>query len=117
MVSFKEAGKYIRRALIYLSESLDLVTKEVDDIVFLRLAFMLYKIISYIMKDTLSGGVYWENLSISNKSTEWEAVINQELAIIRPYGELAREALVREDSSLKTKVELETAYVDSKYFL
>lgn len=117
VVNFKEAGKYIRRALIYLSESLDLVTREVDDIVFLRLAFMLYKIISYIMKDTLSGGVYWEHLSISNKSYDWEAVVNQELAIIRPYGEMTREALVREDSSLKTKVELETTYVDSKYFL
>ena len=42
---------------------------------------------------------------------------SQELAILRPYRELAREALVREDSSLKTKVELETTYVDSKYFL
>lgn len=96
---------------------MELVTKEVDDIVFLRLAFMLFKTISYILKDTLAGGVYWENLAISNQSAEWEAVASQELAILRPYGELAREALVREDSSLKTKVELETTYVDSKYFL
>ena len=77
VTSFKEAGRYIRKALIYLSESLDLVTREVDDIVFLRLAFMLYKMLSYILKDTLSGGVYWENLSVANRSSEWEAVASQ----------------------------------------
>jgi hypothetical protein len=37
--------------------------------------------------------------------------------LLKPYGDLTREALMKEDTSLKTKVELETSYIDSKYYL
>jgi hypothetical protein len=50
--------------LIYLTETIDVITSQVDDMVFLRLAFMLFKVVNLVLKVTAIGGGYWENLSI-----------------------------------------------------
>lgn len=116
-ISYQDAGKYIRKALIYLTETIDIITTQVDDLVFLRIAYMIFKITNFILKTTAAQGGYWDNLSIENNSAQWEQVNEQERNLLKTYGDLTREALVKEDTSLKTKVELETAYIDSKYYL
>ena len=37
--------------------------------------------------------------------------------LIRPFGELIKEALKTNDTSMKTKMEIETSYIDAKYYM
>lgn len=69
------------------------------------------------MNVTASGGGYWENLTIQNNSHFWATVNEQEKNLVKPYGDITRQTLAKEDTSLKTKVELETSYIDSKYYM
>lgn len=58
-VSYKEAGKYMRRALIYLTETLEILTNRIDELEFLRVAFLVFKIINLIQEDTVVGSIFW----------------------------------------------------------
>lgn len=40
-----------------------------------------------------------------------------EVNLIKPFGELVKEAISRTDNTLKIKMELETNYIDCKYFM
>lgn len=40
-----------------------------------------------------------------------------EINLIKPFGEIVREALKATDASLRTKMELETSYIDVKFFV
>jgi hypothetical protein len=84
---------------------------------YLRLTFLIYKIIASFQRDTVKNSPYWKTLQVETLHKDWTDVLSQESAIMKPYGDIIREAIIREDTSLKTKVELETSYIDSKYFL
>lgn len=67
-LSFREIGKYVRKALIYLTETIDMLTLQVDDLVFIRLAYMVSKFTGFVLTTTAIGGGYWENLNMQNLS-------------------------------------------------
>lgn len=37
--------------------------------------------------------------------------------IIKPFGEIVKEAISKTDNTLKIKMELETYYIDTKYYM
>ena len=45
-------GKCIRAALIYLTETLDTLTREIEDLSYLRTAFFIWKMINIILRDS-----------------------------------------------------------------
>ena len=108
-------GKCIRAALIYLTETLDTLTREIEDLSYLRTAFFIWKMINIILRDTSVKGIYWINLKVEVESPDWQGVIDQEMAIAQPYGLILKDALAKNDINLRTKVELESVYFDSKY--
>ena len=110
-------GKCIRAALIYLTETLDTLTREIEDLSYLRTAFFIWKMINIILRDTSVKGIYWINLKVEVESPDWQGVIDQEMAIAQPYGLILKDALAKNDINLRTKVELESVYFDSKYFM
>lgn len=116
-ITAREAAKFIRRALIYLTESIEVLAGLAEDVVFLRLTFLVHKVILAIFKDTMKGGLYWQNLGLTLVNEKWDDVLTQEAQILRPLGDITKEALIKEDTSLKMKVEFDTIYVDSKFFL
>jgi hypothetical protein len=56
---------------------MDMLVPQIDEITLLRLAFMAFKVTSFIMNITAPGGGYWENLSIENSSNSWATVNEQ----------------------------------------
>ena len=52
-------AKFIRKSLSYLAETLDSLTDLIDDPTYLKLSFLIYKIISAIQKDTIKKSSYW----------------------------------------------------------
>lgn len=80
------------------------------------MAFLVYKILSSIQKDTCQESVYWEILKVANKEERWDSITQNEMALIKPFGDILKEAL-KGDGSLKTKMELETSYIDAKYYM
>jgi hypothetical protein len=63
---FKEVSKFVRRNLVYLAETLELLAAHVDDLLYLRLSYLTYKILAAFMRETNSGTAYWEMLKIAN---------------------------------------------------
>jgi hypothetical protein len=43
---------------------MDLIAAQIDDLTYLRLAYMTCKIANFILNVSAVGGGYWENLSI-----------------------------------------------------
>ena len=56
---FKDVAKYVRRSVAYLAETLDTLTDMVDDPKYLKISFLVYKILSAIQKDTSKHSQYW----------------------------------------------------------
>lgn len=81
------------------------------------MAFLVYKVLTSIQKDTSQQSAYWDVLKISNSEERWDSICQNEANLIKPFGEIIREALKVSDSSIKTKMELETNYIDPKYFM
>lgn len=69
---------------------MDMLVPQIDDVTLLRLAFMVFKITSFIMNITALGGGYWENLSIENNSHSWATVNEQEQKLVKPYGDITK---------------------------
>jgi hypothetical protein len=65
-MNFKDVSKFIRKNLIYLAETLEFLSAQVDDLLYLRLSYLTYKILAAFMRETNSGTAYWDNLKISN---------------------------------------------------
>ena len=63
---FKDVSKFVRRNLAYLAETLELLAAHVDDLLYLRLSYLTYKILAAFMRETNSGTSYWEMLKIAN---------------------------------------------------
>lgn len=59
VITYPMAAKYLRRAFIYLTESLEILTANIDEVIYLRLAFMVHKIINSMQKDSMSGSIFW----------------------------------------------------------
>jgi hypothetical protein len=55
----------VRRSFIYLSETVELLTSNVEDMNYLRLCYLTYKILAAYMKETNVGCAYWEMLKVS----------------------------------------------------
>lgn len=53
---------------------------------------------------------------MTNKEERWDSITQNEMALIKPFGDILKEAL-KGDGSLKTKMELETSYIDAKYYM
>jgi hypothetical protein len=68
------------------------------------MAFLVYKILSSIQKDTSQQAAYWDILKVSNNEERWDNICNNEINLIKPFGEILREALKNNDSSIKTKM-------------
>lgn len=51
--------KYIRKAMIFLAETLDLLSEHVDDLKYLKVTFLVYKMLNAIQKDTAKSSAYW----------------------------------------------------------
>lgn len=49
-LNFKDISKYIRKNLVYLAETLEIVAMYVDDLVYLRLSYLTYKIMAAFMR-------------------------------------------------------------------
>ena len=94
-----------------------MVTSKVEEIDYLRLAYLIFKIIRAMQEDTHRDSIFWENLSIDIRKEPWEQVVLDQFNIIKPYGDITREAIKKYDTGLKTKVELETKYVDSRFLM
>jgi len=104
ILTFKDVAKYVRRSVFYLAETLDLLTDMVDDPKYLKISFLVYKILSAIQKDTSKQSQYWEILKISNTEDKWDNVYQTEINLIKPFGEIVREAICKTDNSLKIKM-------------
>lgn len=74
ILTFKDVAKYVRRSVSYLAETLDMLTDMVDDPKYLKISFLVYKILSAIQKDTSKQSQYWEILKISNTEDKWDNV-------------------------------------------
>lgn len=72
--NFKEIAKFVRRAVQYLAETLDALTDYVNDPKFMKIAFLVYKIMSSIQKDTNQQSNYWEILKVTNNESRWDAI-------------------------------------------
>ena len=59
ILTFKDVAKYVRRSVSYLAETLDMLTDMVDDPKYLKISFLVYKILSAIQKDTSKQSQYW----------------------------------------------------------
>lgn len=53
---------------------------------FLKMAFLVYKILSSIQKDTSQQSTYWENLKITNTEERWDSISQNEANLIKPFG-------------------------------
>ena len=81
------------------------------------MAFFVFKILSCTQKDTSQQAAYWDILKITNNEERWDSMYQNEINLIKPFGEIIKDALKASDSSIKTKMELETNYIDAKYFM
>jgi hypothetical protein len=70
------------------------------------MAFLVYKIVSALQKDTSKHSFYWEILKITNEEARWDAMYQNEISLIRPFGEMIKDAIRKSDTSLKIKMEL-----------
>jgi len=52
-------AKFIRRSVQYIAETLDLLADLVDDVKYLKIAFLIFKILNAIQKDTMKQSAYW----------------------------------------------------------
>lgn len=59
MLTFKDVAKFVRRSVSYLAETLDALTDLVDDPKYLKISFLIYKILTSIQKDTSKQSQYW----------------------------------------------------------
>ena len=89
----------------------------VDDPKYLKISFLVYKILSAIQKDTSKQSQYWEILKTNNTEDKWDNVYQTQINLIKPFGEIVREAISKTDNTLKIKMELETNYIDTKYYM
>lgn len=67
---------------------------------------MVFKIITSIQKDTSKTSHYWEILKISNNQDKWDAINQNEVNTLKPFGDIVKEALSKSDTTMKTKMEL-----------
>jgi len=94
-MTFKEVVRFVRKSLSYLAEVLDFLVDYVDEPIYLKLSFMIYKIISMIQKDVGKKSAYWEMLRISNTEDKWDSILINEINIIKPFGDIIKEALIK----------------------
>lgn len=78
---------------------------------------MVYKILSSIQKDTTQQSAYWQILKVVNNEDRWDDTYQYEISLIKPFGQIVRQALKASDSTIKTKMQLETSYIDGKYYM
>ena len=83
--SFKQVAKFVRRSVQYLAETLDALTDLVHDPKYLKMAFLVYKILSSIQKDTYQESVYWEILKVTNKEERWDSITQNEMALMAEW--------------------------------
>lgn len=76
----------MRRSVQYLAESLDVLTDYVEELPYLKLAFLVYKILSAIQRDTSRQSQYWEVLKVNNTEDRWDFMYQNEINLIKPFG-------------------------------
>lgn len=69
---------FIRRAMVYIVDSKKVVAGYIDDMLFLKFAFLLFKIISCIQNDVKKRSPNWDTIRITNTSEKWDFVIQNE---------------------------------------
>jgi len=63
--------------MIYLTETLDSLNEIIDNLKNLRVAYMLYKAILNITKNTQTGSIYWRNLGFANNIDKWDMILKE----------------------------------------
>jgi hypothetical protein len=84
--NFKEIAKFVRRSVLYLAETLHFLTDYIDNVNCMKLAFLVYKIVTSIQKDTTRNSLYWEILKTGNNEERWDYMNQNEANLIRPFG-------------------------------
>lgn len=64
----------MRKSIQYLAETLDTLTDYVNEPRFLKMAFLVYKILSSVQKDTSQSSAYWEILKVTNTEERWDSI-------------------------------------------
>lgn len=78
---------------------------------------MVYKVLWSIQKDIGRTSPYWEHVKTINNDEQWDLILRNEISILEPFGQHIRDIVMGIGSSFKLRMELETNYVDFKYFL
>ena len=59
VVTYQMAASYLRTAFIYLTETLEILADRIDEATYLKLAFLVNKIINSMQRDAMSNSIFW----------------------------------------------------------
>jgi hypothetical protein len=90
--------------LAYLCETLVILAPMVKELEYLRMAFLVYKVIVNVWRLTRKDGVYWEEIGMPNTEYRWDEFCEEEVETLRPYGEVVKDSMKKCDTSLKLKL-------------
>lgn len=81
------------------------------------MCFFLFKILSYIQKNTLKSSPYWEFTKNPNHEDEWDTMIKNEMNVVEPFGQNIKEVIMSNGVSISMRMEIESSYIDYKYYM
>lgn len=79
--------------------------------------FFIFKLLWYVQKNTLKSSPYWELVKCPNNEEQWDTTIKSEIAILEPFGQGIKDVIMGNGASLSMRMEIESTYIDYKYFL
>lgn len=62
----------------------------VDDVLYLKFAFLMFKIISCIQNDIKKKSPYWKLIKIENTEEKWDFVIQNEINSLDMFGRMVK---------------------------
>ena len=81
------------------------------------MAFLVFKILYSIQRDITKDSLYWERIKVKNTDTQWDNILKDETKSLEPFGNMLREGLATNKNSSKIQLELDTNYIDLKYYI
>ena len=64
--------------MTYLANVLSELTEDIDEERNILFAFLVFKILSAIQKDIISGSRYWRILKVKNNDKQWDNLLKDE---------------------------------------
>jgi hypothetical protein len=114
--TLREVEVFARRMMTYLAETLETMSDKIEEEKYLYMSFLIFKILSAIQKDLQKDAAYWEIIKINNTDQKWDFILREEMADLEHYGNILRESLSQKVSP-KMRTELDTNYIEFKYYL